>query len=60
VKALITGVEGFIGRNLQLYLDECQGVEVSRYTRAHSIDQLQALVADVDFVFHLAAQANHS
>ena len=54
MKVLITGANGFLGRNLQLHLHERQDVEVALFTREHRPDQLRDLLEDVDFVFHLA------
>jgi len=54
VKVLITGADGFVARNLALYLSERKDVEILRYTRASTAEELPALVAKADFIFHLA------
>jgi UDP-2-acetamido-2,6-beta-L-arabino-hexul-4-ose reductase len=54
MKVLITGANGFVGKNLQLHLAERKDVEVVCFTREHSVAQLPALLQGVDFVFHLA------
>ena len=54
MKVLITGADGFIGKNLLAHLGERSDVEVVRFTRADDVTRLPALIADVDFVFHLA------
>jgi len=54
VKVLITGANGFIGKNLQLHLAERKDVEVVCFTCEHAIAQLPELLRDIDFVFHLA------
>ena len=54
MKVLITGANGFVGKNLQLQLAERKDVEVVRYTREHSADELPELLDGVGFVFHLA------
>jgi UDP-2-acetamido-2,6-beta-L-arabino-hexul-4-ose reductase len=54
VKVLITGANGFVGRNLRLRLRERKDVQVVCYTRDHQIEQLTGLLEGVDFVFHLA------
>lgn len=54
MKVLITGANGFIGRNLRLHLAERKDVEVSCYTREHDTSQLSEMLEQVDFVFHLA------
>lgn len=54
MKVLITGANGFIGRNLQLHLAERKDVQVRRFTRDDDAASLPALLDGVDFVFHLA------
>lgn len=54
MKVLITGANGFVGKNLQLHLSERSDVEVSCFIREHDESDLQSLVADADIVFHLA------
>lgn len=54
MKVLITGANGFVGKNLVAHLSERSDLEVLRFTRADSMDNLAALVAQVDFIFHLA------
>lgn len=54
LKVLITGANGFIGKNLQLHLAEQQNVQVVCFTRKHEVAQLPELLQGVDFVFHLA------
>ena len=54
MKVLITGSEGFIGKNLQLFLAERKDVEVVRYTRQNTVAQLPDIMREVEFVFHLA------
>jgi len=53
-RVLITGANGFIGKNLQLHLAERKDVEVVCFTRSHSAAQLPELLQGVDFVLHLA------
>lgn len=54
MKVLVTGANGFIGKNLVVHLQERQGTEVLRFVRGESAADLAAKVAQVDFVFHLA------
>jgi UDP-2-acetamido-2,6-beta-L-arabino-hexul-4-ose reductase len=54
MKVLITGADGFLGKNLQLHLAECKDVQVVCFTRKHGVAQLSELLEGVDFVFHLA------
>ena len=51
---LITGTNGFVGKNLQLHLSERKDVQVRCFTRANTVDELPALLNGADFVFHLA------
>lgn len=54
MRVLITGANGFVGRNLQLRLRERPDVQVVCYTREQQARQLADLLHGVDFVFHLA------
>jgi len=54
MKVLITGANGFVGKNLQLHLAERKDVEVVCFTRSHDVAQLPQLLQGVEFVFHLA------
>ena len=54
MKVLITGANGFVGKNLQLHLAERKDVQVVCFTRADDAARLPALLQGVDFVFHLA------
>ncbi|MHC8315357.1 UDP-2-acetamido-2,6-beta-L-arabino-hexul-4-ose reductase [Pseudomonas sp. LB3P31] len=54
MKVLITGANGFVGKNLIAHLREREDVEVLRFCREDNIASLHSLVSEVDFVFHLA------
>jgi UDP-2-acetamido-2,6-beta-L-arabino-hexul-4-ose reductase len=54
MRVLITGANGFVGKNLQLHLAERSDVEVLCFTRENNQGDLFQLVAEVDVVFHLA------
>ncbi len=54
MKVLITGADGFVGKNLQLRLRERKDVEVVTFTRADSMADLPQRLNSVDVVFHLA------
>lgn len=54
MKVLITGANGFVGQNLIAHLGERSDVEVLRFTRDDSPASLAVLVAQADFIFHLA------
>lgn len=54
MKVLITGADGFIGKNLRAHLAERKDVEIVCFTRADAISELPAKLRGVGFVFHLA------
>jgi UDP-2-acetamido-2,6-beta-L-arabino-hexul-4-ose reductase len=54
MRVLITGANGFVGRNLQLRLRERSDVQVLCYSRDQQTTQLAGMLEGVDFVFHLA------
>lgn len=54
MKVLITGANGFVGKNLKLRLGEHKDVQVVCFTRENLPEQLPELLQGVDFVFHLA------
>lgn len=54
MRILVTGADGFIGKNLVVRLTEQQGNEILPFTRSSSVEDLAALVRESDFIFHLA------
>jgi UDP-2-acetamido-2,6-beta-L-arabino-hexul-4-ose reductase len=54
MRLLVTGANGFIGKNLQMHLRERGGVEIVPFTREHAEADLPSLLEGVDWVFHLA------
>lgn len=54
MRVLITGADGFIGKNLKLHLAARNDVEIVSFTRKNDIAELPNLIKQVDFVFHLA------
>lgn len=54
MRIAVTGANGFLGRNLCLRLSELGHGDIVRITRETPEAGLGALLADVDFVFHLA------
>lgn len=54
MKVLVTGANGFIGKNLCVTLQSDVCVEVIEFTRQSNIEELPSLVSQVDFIFHLA------
>jgi UDP-2-acetamido-2,6-beta-L-arabino-hexul-4-ose reductase len=54
MEVVVTGADGFIGRNLRQHLAERSDVVVRGFGRGQSAGELAGLVAGADFVFHLA------
>jgi UDP-2-acetamido-2,6-beta-L-arabino-hexul-4-ose reductase len=54
MRVLVTGANGFVGKNLIARLNERKDIELVKFTREHNAEQLLAMLAGVDFVFHLA------
>jgi UDP-2-acetamido-2,6-beta-L-arabino-hexul-4-ose reductase len=53
---LITGANGFIGRNLMVRLDELGTENILTFNRGQSIDELRALVEEATAIIHLAGE----
>lgn len=54
MRVLVTGANGFLGKNLLQHLAERADVEVVTFARDDDPSQLKQLLDGVDFVFHLA------
>ncbi len=54
MRVLITGANGFLGKNLRLHLTQRGDVEIMCFGREDAASELPALVERADFVFHLA------
>ena len=54
MKVLLTGADGFIGKNLRVALSERDGYDVLPVTRATTAAELSQAVAQADAVVHLA------
>jgi UDP-2-acetamido-2,6-beta-L-arabino-hexul-4-ose reductase len=55
-RILVTGANGFIGKNLVVRLSELANTTVSSFVRGDDIVNFSQLVAQVDAVIHLAAE----
>jgi UDP-2-acetamido-2,6-beta-L-arabino-hexul-4-ose reductase len=55
-KILVTGANGFIGKNLIIHLNELTDSEVICFGRNNNNDELISLINKSDFVFHLAGE----
>jgi len=55
MRVLVTGSNGFIGKNLIIRLNELD-IQVLTYTRESSTQNLEELFKDTDFIVHLAGE----
>ena len=55
-KILITGADGFLGRNLRVQLSELNGIEIFTFVRDNDFLDLEKIIPKVDFIFHLAGE----
>lgn len=51
---LVTGSEGFIGKNIIVRLEELNNVVIKSFDKEDNIDTLKELICESDFIFHLA------
>ena len=54
MKVLVTGANGFIGKNLLIHLKERKDVEIFTQLKGDSSTELAGKISNVDFIFHLA------
>lgn len=54
MKVLITGANGFVGKNLKLFLKERPDIEIFSFLKEDNSSLLFDLISEVDFIFHLA------
>lgn len=54
MKVVVTGSDGFIGKNLCLALERLEGVEVRKVVRSTSNPEFEEALREAAFVFHLA------
>lgn len=54
MKVLVTGANGFVGKNLRSYLKQYEEIEVFCYDKDSTLDELNKYTKECDFVFHLA------
>ena len=54
MKVLITGANGFIGKNLISHMQELENVEIITFTKEDDFKKIEDNIDDIDFIFHLA------
>lgn len=54
MKVLITGANGFIGKNLVETLKKLPHLEILTFTKTDTLKELDLLLENADFIFHLA------
>ncbi|ONH56720.1 UDP-2-acetamido-2,6-beta-L-arabino-hexul-4-ose reductase [Pseudomonas cedrina] len=54
MKVLITGSNGFVARNLHAHLKVRKDIEVLQFSREDSLSELNEMLLQADFIFHLA------
>lgn len=59
LRVLVTGANGFIGKNLVVRLDEIDGVTIQKLVRSDDIAVLPKVIANTDVIIHLAGLNRH-
>lgn len=54
MKILVTGSEGFIGKNLIAHLSEDKDIDIVKFDHNKNFDFLEKNIDDVNYIFHLA------
>ena len=54
MKVLITGANGFVGKNLISNLSLNKEIEIFKYDKDSTLDDLDNYTKECDFVYHLA------
>lgn len=54
MKVLITGSNGFIGKNLRSHLQEIEDIEIITFTKDDDFKKIEENIDNIDFIFHLA------
>ena len=54
MRILITGSDGFVGKNLIQKLKEQESIEFSTFNRSNSIQELKEIIPSIDSIIHLA------
>lgn len=54
MKILVTGSNGFIGKNLISHLQELENIEIIKYDKENNFNEIVDNIDKIDFIFHLA------
>ncbi|AOA02785.1 polysaccharide biosynthesis C-terminal domain-containing protein [Carnobacterium maltaromaticum] len=54
MKILVTGADGFVGKNLIAQLNNEGFMDIQKYTLKNSLNELEEFTKECDFVYHLA------
>lgn len=54
MKVLITGADGFVGKNLIAFLSEHKSFEIIKFTKDNNEKDLLNILPTIEFIFHLA------
>jgi len=54
MKVLITGANGFVAKNLRVTLNKMPQIQVLEYNKNDTLEKLDDLIQEAEFVFHLA------
>jgi len=54
MNVLVTGSEGFIGKNLIERLSRCDDINILTFSKNHTLEELKNNIEKSDFIFHLA------
>ncbi len=54
MKVLVTGSNGFIGKNLISHLQEKENIEIIKFDKDDSFELIENNINSIDFIFHLA------
>ena len=56
MRILITGSNGFLGKNLLSHLNQKDGIYIYHFNRGDSFDSLSFSLGEIDLIFHLAGE----
>ena len=56
MKILITGSNGFIGKNLIFHLNETTNLEIFKFNKNQTFEELKIILKKVDLIVHLAGE----